>query len=118
MIPVAQYMRMSTDHQKYSIANQTAAIAEFADRHELRVVATYTDVAKSGLYLKGRVGLQTFLRDVINNRVPYKAVLVYDVSRWGRFQDDDEAACYEFLCRKFGVKVIYCEESFTNDVQK
>jgi hypothetical protein len=24
---------------------------------------------------------------------------VYDVSRWGRFQDPDEAAHYEFLCK-------------------
>jgi hypothetical protein len=37
------------------------------------------------------------------------------VSRWGRFQDIDEAAHYEFLCRQAGVKVIYCGEQFEND---
>jgi DNA invertase Pin-like site-specific DNA recombinase len=45
----------------------------------------------------------------------YKIILVYDVSRWGRFQDIDEGAHYEFLCKSAGVPVHYCGESFTND---
>jgi DNA invertase Pin-like site-specific DNA recombinase len=40
---------------------------------------------------------------------------VYDVSRWGRFQDSDEAACYEFLCKRAGIRVHYCAEAFQND---
>ena len=46
---------------------------------------------------------------------PYKAILVYDVSRWGRFQDTDESAHYEFLCKSAGVPVHYCAETFAND---
>jgi len=45
----------------------------------------------------------------------YAAVLVYDVSRWGRFQDTDEAAYYEFLCKQAGIPVHYCAEPFPND---
>ena len=30
---------------------------------------------------------------------------MYDVSRWGRFQDPDEAAHYEFLCKAASVQV-------------
>jgi hypothetical protein len=41
--------------------------------------------------------------------------LVYDVSRWGRFQDTDESAYYEYLCKKAGMKVAYCAEQFDND---
>jgi len=41
--------------------------------------------------------------------------LVYDVSRWGRFQDTDEAAHYEFLCKLAGVPIHYCAETFAND---
>jgi hypothetical protein len=37
------------------------------------------------------------------------------VSRWGRFQDTDESAHYEFLCRSAGVPVQYCAEQFEND---
>lgn len=42
-------------------------------------------------------------------------ILVYDVSRWGRFQDTDEAAYYEFVCRRAGKAVIYCAEPCKNE---
>ncbi len=45
----------------------------------------------------------------------YKAILVYDVSRWGRFQDADESAYYEYLCKRAGISVHYCAEQFEND---
>src|SRR5271169_790263 len=41
-------------------------------------------------------------------------VLVFDVSRWGRFQDADESAHYEFLCKSAGIPIHYCAESFSN----
>src|SRR5438128_2648755 len=44
-----------------------------------------------------------------------KAILVYDVSRWGRFQDADESAYYEYICRESGIEVRYCVEQFEND---
>ena len=37
------------------------------------------------------------------------------MSRWGRFQDADESAYYEYLCRQAGVQVHYCAEQFEND---
>jgi DNA invertase Pin-like site-specific DNA recombinase len=42
-------------------------------------------------------------------------VLVYDVSRWGRFQDADESAYYEYVCKRAGIAVHYCAEQFAND---
>src|SRR5258708_28485884 len=51
----------------------------------------------------------------MSGRAQYKSILVYDVSRWGRFQDVDEAAHYEFLCKSAGVPVRYCAEQFHND---
>ena len=45
----------------------------------------------------------------------FKSILVYDVSRWGRFQDADESAYYEYICRQAGVSVHYCAEQFEND---
>jgi DNA invertase Pin-like site-specific DNA recombinase len=38
---VAQYLRMSTEHQQYSIDNQAAAIQEYAREHGFTVVRTY-----------------------------------------------------------------------------
>jgi len=80
-------------------------------------VKTYSDAAKSGLRLKNRAGLKQLLKDVMEGEghLNFHAVLVYDVSRWGRFQDMDEAAHYEYLCRSSGVPIHYCAELFTND---
>ena len=37
------------------------------------------------------------------------------MSRWGRFQDADESAYYEYICRRANVGVQYCAEQFEND---
>jgi DNA invertase Pin-like site-specific DNA recombinase len=52
---------------------------------------------------------------VVRGNTQYRAILVYDVSRWGRFQDTDESAHYEFLCKSAGVPIHYCAETFSND---
>ncbi|SKC83418.1 Site-specific DNA recombinase [Burkholderia sp. CF099] len=111
----AQYVRMSTDYQKYSPENQKLAISKFAVTHNIEIVATYEDTGKSGLTLHGRKGLQRLLADVHAADREFDQVLVFDISRWGRFQDVDESAHYEFVCRQAGVKVTYCGESFSND---
>lgn len=113
--PAAQYLRMSTEHQQYSMENQSAAIQRYAEKQGFTIVRTYSDAAKRGIVLKNRAGLRQLLQDVISARQTYGVVLVYDVSRWGRFQDTDEAAHYEFLCKSAGVPVHYCAESFGND---
>ena len=115
LLPAAQYVRMSTEDQQYSIANQEDAIRTYAKKHGYVVVSTYADEGKSGIEIKHRKGLRRLLSDVVDGRAQYKAILVYDVSRWGRFQDVDEAAHYEFLCKSAGVPVRYCAEQFEND---
>ncbi len=115
LIPAAQYLRMSTEHQQYSLENQSTAIKIYAESHGFGVVRTYTDAAKSGVVLKQRSGLQALLKDVVSGNHECQVILVYDVSRWGRFQDTDESAHYEFLCKSAGVPVHYCAEQFSND---
>src|SRR4249919_2328754 len=112
MVPVAQYLRMSTEHQRYSTTNQGEAIGAYAREHGMEVVRTYEDSGKSGLTLVGRPGLQELLDDVHDPDRPFQAVIVFDVSRWGRIQDVDESAYYEFVCRRAGVQVLYCAEPF------
>jgi DNA invertase Pin-like site-specific DNA recombinase len=111
----AQYVRMSTDHQNYSTQNQQATIAKYAQGHGLTVVRTYADEARSGVKIEGRQGLKDLISDVVLGRADFGRILIYDVSRWGRFQDPDEAAHYEFICKEAGVKVEYCAEEFQND---
>ena len=115
LIPAAQYLRRSTESQEYSLLNQAEAIAKYAERNGFVIIKTYEDPGRSGLVLRGRPGLRALLADVVGPRCGYQAILVYDVSRWGRFQDSDEAASYEFLCKQAGAQVHYCAETFPND---
>ncbi len=111
----AQYLRMSTEHQRYSLENQAAANALYAQARGLEIVRTYSDSGRSGLTLRGRDGLKGLLADALSGSPGFSRVLVYDVSRWGRFQDPDQSAHYEFLCRDAGVEIEYCAEQFAND---
>ncbi|MFL6306289.1 MAG: recombinase family protein [Candidatus Sulfotelmatobacter sp.] len=114
-VPAAQYLRMSTEHQQYSLEHQSTGIQKYAESHGFEVVHTYSDAAKSGVALRHRTGLRQMLQDVVAGTASYRAILVYDVSRWGRFQDTDESAHYEFLCKSAAVPVHYCAETFAND---
>jgi len=111
----AIYVRMSTEHQQYSIDNQSDVLREYAASHNMEIVRSYVDEGKSGLSLGGRDALQRLIQDVQSGQADFEAILVYDVSRWGRFQDADESAYYEYICRRSGLMVIYCAEQFEND---
>ena len=111
----AAYVRMSTEHQQYSTSNQMDVILEYAKRRGLEIVKIYSDEGKSGLNIEGREGLSQMLDDVQSGRANFSCILVYDVSRWGRFQDADESAHYEYTCRNAGVAVHFCTEQFEND---
>lgn len=111
----AQYVRMSTERQDFSIETQTMANAAYAATHDFQIVRTYTDAGLSGLSIEKRLGLKALLADVMSGSADYSVVLVYDVSRWGRFQNPDQAAHYEFMCSEAGVRVVYCAEAFDND---
>lgn len=111
----AEYLRMSTDQQQYSTQNQSAAIAAYAAAHGMTIVKSYRDEGRSGVRINGRHALQTLLRDIRKGKKDYDVVLVYDVSRWGRFQNPDEAAYHEFVCSLVGVSVVYVAEPFSND---
>ncbi|MFZ8528434.1 recombinase family protein, partial [Staphylococcus aureus] len=43
----AQYLRMSTELQRYFIQNQAAAIAAYAQQQNLTIVRTYADEGRS-----------------------------------------------------------------------
>nr|WP_290753332.1 recombinase family protein [Amaricoccus sp.] len=114
-VRAAQYVRMSTEHQQYSTENQAHAIRQYADRHGLEIVRTYADEGRSGLRIEGRDALQRLIADVESGAADFTTILVYDVSRWGRFPDADESAHYEYRCRRAGIQVRYCAEPFEND---
>lgn len=114
-VRAAQYVRMSTEHQRYSTENQAEAIRVYAEKRGIAITKTYADEGKSGLSLDGRNALRQLIDDVRNRLADFTVILVYDVSRWGRFQDADESAYYEYICKEAGISVQYCAEQFEND---
>jgi DNA invertase Pin-like site-specific DNA recombinase len=110
----AQYIRMSTDRQDLSPLFQRDAIAKFAAANGVRIVCSYEDEGKSGVDLANRPQMRQLLQDV-TAKPPFSEILVYDVSRWGRFQDEDAAGHWEYHCRSRGVQVVYVSETFAND---
>jgi DNA invertase Pin-like site-specific DNA recombinase len=115
LLRAVEYVRMSTEHQQYSTENQSDKLREYAAKRGIEVVRTYADSGKSGLRIEGRTSLQQLLKDVESGSADFTIILVYDVSRWGRFQDADESAYYEYRCRRAGIQVTYCAEQFEND---
>ena len=79
------------------------------------IAKRFVDSGTSGLTISRRSGLKELLLDVISTEADCKHILVYDVSRWGRFLDSDESAYYEYTCKKANVKVHYCVEPFIDD---
>ena len=106
---------MSTDHQKYSTENQLDTIRRYAEQRGYTIVRVFEDSGRSGLRMDGREGLQSLMREVQSGTAGFQAILVYDVSRWGRFQDADEGAYHEHICSRAGIRVHYCGEQFDND---
>ena len=115
LIPAAQYLRMSDEHQRYSLPNQMAAITRYAEQRGFEIVQTYADEGRTGLKRKGRKALNALLGDVQAGRNAFKALLILDVSRWGRYQNPDEFAHYDFICWEAGLDVRFCVEAFEND---
>lgn len=106
----AQYLRMSTLNQEFSLDNQAQFIKEYAQKHNYEIVHTYDDAGKSGVTASGRHDFNRLIDDVIFKQVNIEAVLVYDVSRFGRFEDPLEGIYYKYLVEKQGVKVIFCAD--------
>ena len=108
-ISAAAYVRTATENQD-SASNQMDAIRKYAKCRGMQIVKEYSDEGKSGVNIQDRESLAQMIRDVKSGQINFSAILLYDVSRWGRFQVADESAYYEYICRRAGVSVHYCDE--------
>ncbi len=109
------YVRRSTDRQEQSIGDQKKAIETYAAEHDLSLVKFYTDDAVSGTSTLGRRAFQQMIADAQKTTKQFDKIVVYDVKRFGRI-DNDEAGYYRHILRTNGVEVIYVSENFNGDV--
>ncbi|MGE0331812.1 MAG: recombinase family protein [Ramlibacter sp.] len=110
-----QYLRMSTDRQDLSITLQQDAIGSYAAQRNIEIVDSFEDEARSGLRIANRPAMQRLMTAVTDPRCAFSTILVYDISRWGRFQDTDESAYWDYHCRRHGVDVVYVAEGFPSE---
>lgn len=54
--------------------------------------------------------MQLLIAGIESGNTDFNLVLVYNVSRWGRFQDADESAYYEHFSKRKGIAVAYVAE--------
>jgi DNA invertase Pin-like site-specific DNA recombinase len=66
----------------------------------MEIIQAYSDHGRSGPNIGDREGLNQLLADVEAKRANFTSLLVYDASRWGRFQDVDESAYYEYVLKQ------------------
>ncbi len=109
------YVRMSTDLQEFSPENQLAAIMRYAEQRSFEIIRVYDDAGRSGLRADNRPGHRRLMADIESGHADFEAVITYDISRWGRFQDADESGYYEHICSRAGIQLHYCAEQFEND---
>ncbi len=108
------YLRRSTDRQEQSLSDQKCAVEAYAADHGLRLHRLYVDDAISGTSTTQRKAFQQMLADAQEPTCAFRYVVVYDVKRFGRL-DNDEAGYYRHLLRLHGVEVLYVSENFTGD---
>lgn len=76
---LAEYVRMSTNHQEDSPEVQKKVNREYCAAHGHNIVKTYQDLGKSGGSIDGREGLLSLLNDAEKNF--FSGVLVYKLDR-------------------------------------
>jgi len=107
---IAYYRHSAEDKQENSVPIQRGLIKNFARKYEIELIHEEADEGKSGLLgPKGRPGFKRLFDNWINNEnAPnFDYVLVLDESRWGRFQNLNEAGHYVYNCNERGKVVVY-----------
>lgn len=116
---VAYYRHSAEDKQENSVLIQKEHAERFAQEHGIKIIHEEADEGVSGLTDNRPAFRRLFDNWITNQTSPdFSYVLVYDTSRWGRFQDPDKAAYLEQVCRENGVQVVYVDRGFPKEDQK
>src|SRR3989339_267236 len=108
------YVRRSTDKQKQSLDDQRKIITDYADKNGYELLRFYEDDAISGAITEKRNAFNEMINLTQGQDCDFDTILVYDISRFGR-TDNDEAGYYRHLLRKKSIKIIYIVENLPTD---
>ena len=107
------YLRKSTDLQETSLEQQKEKVLGFAKEHSIRVIEFFAEEA-CGENVEGRPQFRKMI-ECCKSKEVFQYVLVYDISRWGRFESPKEAVYWEVEVEKSGRKVIFTSEGFKEE---
>ena len=106
MINAVIYARFSSSSQREeSIDTQIRECMSYAHRHDMIVIKTYSDKAKSGR-TANRPQFQRMVKDAETGK--FQAVILYTIDRFARNRFD--AAYYKAKLKDCGVKVYYAKQ--------
>ena len=105
------YYRRSTDMQETSLEQQREAVEAYAKQNGFEILRAYEDTG-SGKGVESRASFLSMIEDSKSRR--FQAVLVYDISRFGRM-DSDEIGFYRHQLKTNGVQIFYTAEGLRND---
>lgn len=110
---VVGYLRRSTTKQEQSLEGQRGAIESYAATKNYNVDRWYIDDGISGSSGEQRPQFLQLIEDAQRRR-DFSAVIVYDLSRFGRMAAD-ETGHYRFLLKEAGVRIEFSNESDGGD---
>ena len=107
------YLRKSTDLQETSLEQQKEDILLFAKEHSIKVVGFFAEEA-CGENVEGRPQFRKMI-DCCKSQQDFQYVFVYDISRWGRFENPKESVYWEVEVERTGKRVIFVSEGFKEE---
>ncbi len=107
------YLRKSKDLQEASLEQQKEKILCFAKEHSIKVIEFFAEEA-CGESVEGRPQFRRMI-ECCKSKEVFQYVLVYDVSRWGRFENPKEAVYWEVEVEKSGRRVVFISEGFKEE---
>jgi DNA invertase Pin-like site-specific DNA recombinase len=115
MLKAAGYLRKSTKMQEQSIPDQKKALLQYADSNGFNIVQWYVDDGISGTITASRKAFLQMTKDGQKPECNFKYILVYDMSRWGRFLDSEESTYWRVHFKMQGIEVIYTHDDIPKE---
>lgn len=113
---VAYYRHSAQDKQEYSVEIQQEHVRKFAADNGIEIIREFADRGITGVVVKDRDAFNEMISVYVEGgKEKFDYVLVFDVSRWGRFQDGDESAHFTWLCSSRGIKVVFSSMGFQKE---
>ncbi|MHC4740342.1 MAG: recombinase family protein [Planctomycetota bacterium] len=110
------YIRKSTEEENRQIesfAGQEHEITKFAEANDFVIVKWFRE-AYTGTEVRRRKVFLEMLADARTKSINFSHILCYDISRFGRL-DNDEAGYYRHEFCKHGVEIVYVAENLKGD---